>query len=328
MEMASKALYNSLRISVLQDPGIVADDWQIEDYRMLPLEGLFRRLEDHEIFLDRASFMAYADEHDSPEELLAALISEDQADTEESDRIYLLIFEIWRKLVPEKQSVSLICDELDYQIFLFDEERLERREPLEDALAAFYSTLVENLDSGLSEKEIFLAISEYCAHDLPSFLYDYISDLLDQREHSFASELLEQFYPFVPDKLWFDFLCARIVGINNTRQASQRIRMIIQETQRSSYLALNFEILTYLSHGIDIELFREVAHLILLQVESEEDLQDLFSTTADFFESYGDKNGQKQIGELLANRKDKSLDGSLVDADPDIEAFKKVLQIT
>lgn len=325
MEMTLKALYNSLRISALQNPHLSAEPWQIEDYRTLSLAEMFERLGEKEIFLDRSSFLAYANEYDSPEELLEAVISEEQAETEESDQIYLLFFELWRRLVPEKQSLSLICDELDYQIFLFDSETLDRRDSLEDALASFYSILVENLDNGLSQKDVFITVAEYCANDVSSFLYDYISELVELKEYVYATELLEQFYPFVPDRFWFDFLHARLAGVHNIRQANLRIRKLVQEMQKEPQLALNFDILSYLSQGVDIELFREIVIQSLPQIESEDDLCDLFRLSADFFESAGNRSSQKQLEELLERREGRDQNEVVAPSDSDIKTLKGLL---
>src|SRR5207253_733099 len=119
MDIAQKALYNSLRMSFLQDTEIFVEPWKIEDYRMLSFEELFLRLHKREIFVDKSTFISYANEFDTPEEL-AEWLAESEVATEDFDQIYLLIFELWRRLIPEKPSVSILCDELDYQIYNFD----------------------------------------------------------------------------------------------------------------------------------------------------------------------------------------------------------------
>ncbi len=307
MKVASKALYNSLRISAWQDPDISVEAWQIEDWRALAQEELFKRLGDYGLVWDRATFISYANEYDSPEELVEDLIEQEEDELEEGgvqkqDCLYLLIFELWRRLVPEKQSLSLVCDELDEQIFAYDRATLERREPLEDALSSFYTLLQESLDNGLSHEEVFSAVVEYCANDIPSFLYDYMSELLDQHENSYAEELLEQFYPFMPEKCWFDLLLARLVAVHSTRQAALRIRQIFLDHLPNPDINLNFEILAYLSHGADIEFFKEVALHTIGLIDAEEDVVELLHVTHEFFGSYGRADIQRELERLMQRR--------------------------
>src|SRR5581483_1928170 len=100
MESTQKAIYNSLRMSWLQDKTIMIEPWKVEDLRPLSLDVLFSRLQKKEIFLDRASFVSYADQFDSPEELSEWLRESVNLEEEEADEIFLLVFELWRRLVP------------------------------------------------------------------------------------------------------------------------------------------------------------------------------------------------------------------------------------
>ena len=49
-----------------------------------------------------------------------ALVEDENAKRE--DRVYLLIFELWRRLASHKPSLSIFCDELDYIISRFEED--------------------------------------------------------------------------------------------------------------------------------------------------------------------------------------------------------------
>src|SRR5690606_18870981 len=130
------------------------------------------------IQIDRQSFFHFADSCDTPEELTDLLLP-DAAAEKQRDSVYLILFKLWRRLVPKKQSLSVFCEELDHQIFLYDMGELSSDEPIQDALANLLEILDENADSGVDPQEVLQAITEYCAHDLESFILDYISDLLD-----------------------------------------------------------------------------------------------------------------------------------------------------
>ena len=86
MEMNRKALYNSLRMNWVLDPTIDVEAWQVEDYRSMPIDGLFERLEDMDIRMDKGSFIAFAGSMDTPEELAETLALEDDADEKLSTR--------------------------------------------------------------------------------------------------------------------------------------------------------------------------------------------------------------------------------------------------
>ena len=68
-----------------------------------------------------------------------------------------MIFELWRRLVPEKQTVSLIADEVDYQISAYDLGELERMELLDVAFKIEKESqsahrLIENILSSVAGK--------------------------------------------------------------------------------------------------------------------------------------------------------------------------------
>ena len=109
--LQTKALYNLLRLNASEDPSLKADSWALEDLRALPMEELFSRLKPFQVQFDRRAFTQFSEQCDTPEDLCDILLPDD-ADDESSDPFYLLIFELWRRLIPEKQSLSIFCDEL------------------------------------------------------------------------------------------------------------------------------------------------------------------------------------------------------------------------
>src|SRR4051812_28437996 len=114
ISLEKKALYNLLRMHWLNNPNVKVEAWQIEDYRNLTLKILFDRLRQFSIHLDSESFIAYAEECETPEELAESFIGDRHLSIEQEDLIYLLVFELWRRLVTHKLSLSIFCNDLDH----------------------------------------------------------------------------------------------------------------------------------------------------------------------------------------------------------------------
>lgn len=281
MDISPKALYNSLRMSFLQNPTFAPDRWKVEDYRQISQEDLFLRLQAFDLTLDRHTFLAFADEYDSPEELFDHLVSDKEELGEEQDALYLLIFELWRRLAAEKKSISIICDELDHQIFIYDQGQMTSVEALEDALAAFHTALEENVDTGMSRDQVFDAVSEYLANDFQLFMIDYISDLIEHQEYAYSEELLEQFYPFMPEKKWFDLFHARIIGSQDIRKGHELLAKIFRKELAEPDLQFNLDILSYLASLPDYELFGHVVTRSIGLVQDEEELLELIHIASD-----------------------------------------------
>lgn len=335
MDISPKALYNSLRMSFLQNPTFSVERWKVEDYRDLALEELFLRLQQYDLILDTKSFLAFADEYDSPEELCDHLsadqelldqVEPNQQQNQLQDQLYLLIFELWRRLANEKQSISIICDELDHQIFLYDQGHVTSDEALEDSLSSFHAALEENVDQGLSRDEVFEAVSEYLANDVQSFLIDYLSDLIAHQDYSYAEELLEQYYPYMPEKKWFDLIHARIIGVKDIRKGHELLAKIFHHESASPDLQFNFDVLSYLVSLPDFELFRHVAIRSLPLIQDEEEFQELLHISGDIFHSLDLHEKGDALHAVCEKRKVHALSGHFSKSDPDLIFFDKMLR--
>ncbi len=200
MELKGKALYNLLRINWLEDPSIGVQPWQVEDYRVLSTADLFSKLEKLKIPLNEESFLLYVESSDSPEELVECLCLDDE-DLEISDQSYLLLFELWRRLIPEKESLSIFCDELDRLIELYDKGSSQEDEQLQKALSDLEDVLDETVDAGASAPEAFENVTQHCAHDLEAFINDYISFQLESNNDVYASKLLDAFSEYMTEEV-------------------------------------------------------------------------------------------------------------------------------
>lgn len=331
MEIAPKALYNSLRMSFLQSPTRDHESWKVEDYRKLSSEELFERLALQEIVLDKPSFIAYCDEHDSPEELFETIMHESEECDGESvgekrDQIYLLLFELWRRLVPEKQSISIICDELDYQIFLYDSSADRSEESLVDAISSLYTAIEENIDRGLAAPDVYAAICEYLANDFQTFLIDYLSDLVERGEYLYAGELLEQFYTIMPDKKWFDLINCRLIAASDIHRGHKALAKVYEAYLDAPDLQFNLDILSYLVNLPDIDLFCHVAQASIELIESEEDLQEFISISSEFYRNFGNIEAASMLSNLLEKREHDAKVEQIQQSDPDLLAIRDLLK--
>ncbi len=300
MEITTKALYNALRLHAIDEPQAEIDSWKTQDLRLSDISALFDQLKKKGICVDRQTFIAYANEYDTPEELVEAIIPEELDESEDRDYVYLIVFELWRRFVPEKQSISLITDELDYQIYLYDNEALESFEPLDDAIACLYEVLEENADLGVAPKDAFAAILEYSAHDIFTFLYDYISELIELEQYVYAQDLVERFFPFIEDKKWFEFLHAQLIAVKEPKACLADIKKIAQENQKDSDIQLFLDMLAFLCKFHSKELFCQIAKDVLKQDLDEDDLQEFLFLSKEFFSVHTMQEHELKVEEIEA----------------------------
>lgn len=297
--LQTKALYNLLRLNAAEDPTLKADPWALEDLRALPIDDLFSRLKKYKIELDKRAFLHFSEQCDTPEELTDLLLH-DEATENTRDPFYLAVFELWRRLIPEKQSLSIFCDELDHRIALYDQGNLDNDEPIQEALANLLEVFDENADSGADPEEILIAISDYCAHDLESFLYDYISDLFDSGNSLYASELIEGFSLYATEPLWFDFLRVRLLAFTDIGDANLAMHRLLESELD---VPLLLEILRFLSTNGEHELFKVAMKKILPLLTSQEELIDVIRWAADFYRRLDEDDKEKKVQKILGVRK-------------------------
>jgi hypothetical protein len=315
----TKALYNLLRFNLDEDPSIPHEPWAVENLRTLPIEELFFRLAEKGISLDRERFLHFGENCDTPEELTDLLLT-DASDSALHDPVYLLVFELWRRLLPQKPSLSIFCDELDHLIELYDRAELESDEPLQDALANLQEIFDENADSGAPPREVFSSIEEYCAHDIEDFLYDFIADLFECGNTLYASELIEGFSPYVPEPLWFEILNARLLAISDIAAAN---RLVAQLLKKELDLPVLLEVLRFLATAGDRGLFVAAAKKAISRLETEEEFRELLTIVSDFYRLLDLDELEQAVQKFMKQRKSPS--EALDPADPDLRAFAQMI---
>jgi len=315
MELRGRALYNLLRISWLENPKVRVKSWQVEDYRCLSIDQLLSKLKELGIVLDQKSFEVYAENCESPEDLVEYL-SADEEDADKQDAAYLVLFELWRRLLPYKQSLSVFCDELDELIERYDQEGLNEEEVLQKNLKDLEDILDETADLSGSAEKIFEDLSQFCAHDLHGFLYDYISDQIEIGEETYASELINAFYEFLPDKKWFDLLKARLFASMDMEELNPVAERLFDQLLDHSDLDLLFEVAKCFACRSDIPLFMQAAHRAISLIKTEEQLQELLALVAEHYRYLDRDEEEKSIRELIQKRKGKDFESLLDPLDP------------
>lgn len=323
-----RALYNLLRMNWLNEPTLAVEPWQVEDYRSLPLTALFQRLEELKIHLDRQSFMTYADECDSPEDLTDHLTADRNFSTTEEDKIYLVLFELWRRIMSEKPSLSIICNELDYQIYLYDHQQLENPLALQDALTHFVHILDENADQGIPPQEVLKLISIYCANDIEAFLFDFISEQIDEESEAYAQDLFDDVETYVGNNKWFKLLRLRLSEHIQSKIAQKLIEEIIEEHLSDQDLDYNFEFLSLLMEKGNYPMFRSIVKQTLSLLKNEEDFQDLVSIAIDYYHLLDEDRQAKNLNAILEKRAAFPKDQPLHPRDEDLAAFTELFNST
>lgn len=325
MELERRALYNALRMNWLLDPSTEVEPWQVEDYRVMSFEMIFDRLKEKGITLDRAHFVAMAEDHLTPEELTEELLDETDADAKEQDQIYLLVFELWRRLVPEKPCLSVFCDELDYQIHLYDKGQVSSVESIQDVLANLEVILDENADEGADPVVIFESICSGCANDIETFLYDFIAEQIDNENYSYASDLLDGFGDYVKDVKWFDFLRTRLTAANDAKGANHLISQLAEEAAEENDIEYNLEILAFMVEAGERQVFTMLVNRTVPLLETEEDFFDLLTICADFFHRLDLEQIENKLQRLVASRNKNHFDKDMDLNDPQIAELLKII---
>jgi len=324
MQFKGKVYYNLLRACQGSVPG--CKDWEMLDYRALKEEELFSRLKKEGVALTPQSYRNSAEVSSSPEELAEMLVG-GEGNEERREKVYLLLFELWRRLCSEQPSVSIFCDELDYQISCYGEKG-ENGEVVEQLLEQLENILDETQEEGVSSEEIFEIVASGCAEDLERFIYVYAADQIDCGNEVLASELIDGFYPYLREKCWLDFLRCRLVALVDPKEGTLMWQHLLDKLQEEPDLDLLSEMLYSLIYHEEVPLFYAVFELAETLLESEEDFQVLLQIVGEYFSVLDKEEEEKKILAILAKRSFFQKDRQLSIDDGDLQEVKKVLSLS
>lgn len=297
MPFLGKALYN---LYFLQGQEEYAH------YSTLSEEELFTRLEKFDFHLDKESFIYFAADTESPEEMFELLTT----DREKEQEIYLILFELWKRILPEKKSISLFCDELDHLIHQYDMNHLVYDELLQEKIFLLQDILDANVDSGENPKKIFSAISDYLAHDLESFIYDYIYEQIELERDTLASEILDGFYPYIQEKLWFDYLRLRLFFHTPSEELATFFSHFVESLIAKPDLELFFELLMFLLDKDCLQLTGSIFRFVAGKIETNGHLKELLTIGSRFYKLSQNleasklfEEGKNELKDLPPNKK-------------------------
>ena len=298
MPLEPRAYYNLLKYQFLQNPQTKEETeaWQVENLRVLSLEKLLDKLKKLGVEFDKSSFLECAENYATIEDLTFDLFKKQ----DQIDQIYLMLFELWRRFLPEKASLSIFCDELDRLIYLYDKEDLENDENLQDALASLLDILDENLDLGADAKKLFKSVTRYLGHDIEIFLYNYIFDQIEAGNDLYAEELIEGFYLFIKITNWFDFLRIKISAKQDIVEANFILKNLAKELKNKPDLDLQIEILKFMIEAGDPALFLELAKNTLPLIKEEADFLELIEIVSDYYRRLDLEQKEKTLQKLLS----------------------------
>lgn len=319
MRMQVKALCNLLR---RQGGSVHAEPWQVEDYRALSIEELLQRLGSWGVALTQESFLLQAEPLDTPEELANVVCSEEES----KEPVYLLLFELWRRLLPEKESISIFCDALDDLIGKFEKNPQAYASALQKKIDDLHMILEESHDAGGSPHDIFAAVASYSSYDLEMFLHDYIADQIDAGHAVNAADMIDDFYPYINDPIWLDLLRARLLAVKDPHEANLLFKTILDAAEEYPDLDLLLEMASFLIHHGDPHLFHETIQKAFQLLRTEEDFQELIAIMADYYGTLDMAKEEKALQSLFAKRAKQPLAQNLNKEDPDVVSLATFLQ--
>ncbi len=218
------------------------------------------------------------------------------------------------------------CNELDELIQLYEERALASYEPIEDVLSHLLLILQEQCDEGNDPQKTFAELVLCCSHPLETFLYNFISDVVDMKNTTYALELLDDFSPYVRDKDWFSFLRLRLLAEQEPDSIVEQLDPLLRKAKKNSDLELHLEILSFMVQNGNRATFRKEAKTLLPLIKKEEHFQDLLCISSDFFHCIDEEEKEKIVETLLQKREGFSLTKPFWHNDHDAISFLKLMK--
>lgn len=322
MTFLGRAYYNLLRFDLAEEH-IEPKNWEKRDYRSVKISELFEDLKKLDIDIDPDDYLNLSETCDSPEDLVEQLVKEEKSD-ECIQQIYLIIFELWRRLCKEKQSLSIFCDELDLQCQKFEEGE-ENIEILLVMLSELENILDESVDEGESPKEIFKVVSAYLAHNLEDVIYEFASYLIDEGNDLNASEIIDGYYEYISNRVWFDFLRIRLVALADPKEAGAMMQYLLDYLHEAPDLELIFEVLRFLTYTEEVPLFYHVFELAIHLLDNERHFKELLVISMNYLNSLDCESEEETIKSILKKRENLAEDSVVKLDDEDLQKVVEVI---
>jgi hypothetical protein len=325
MDFQGRAFYNLLRFNSIEDPAIRNyEKWQVEDYRSLTDQDLFLRLKKLGLALDLEAFLEIAKNFETPE-LLSEYLTPDETEVEMIDKIYLPLFELWRRFKKDCRSLSIFADELDLWMQVYDGQKEDVDDIIHSYLFELENFLDEAADAGKDPKEVFAYISSFFAHDIENFVYDFVYDLVEKESLVSASELIDAFIPYVKRETWFEYLRLRIFSRQDVEQFSFLVHRFAEKVLEMKDFELLLEVLDLMIDDSLIDLFFEFFRQGLSLITNSNQLKEMALILKDFYDSIEDHRKSQFVQSYLTVIAKKDFSKKLSKNDPLIEELSKLI---
>ena len=314
MFLHRRAIYNMI---YLPDAPEVKNfkGWQKENYRCLKDTELLKRLGINGLSIPNLdTFQQVATDYASPDEMADELAPEE-------DQIYLLLFELWRRHLPEQRCPSVFCDELDFQIAHFERGDLSLQEELKEIVDYLLQIFDDHVDEGADPHAVYRAFQEYCAHNLDQFLYNYVATQIDSGNIEYAYDLIDGFYRYVSEPLFFEFQLARVAILQDPESGTLFLEKLIRKVKR---LDLAEEILLYLAQERNHPLFCQLVLKTLPLLEDEGNFCELLDLCIVHFDRI--QIDSSDFKKLFDKHAKKNPDSELDPKDADVKEVKKLIK--
>ena len=196
----------------------------------------------------------------------------------------------------------MLCDQIDQLIYSYDTGETEAEEHLQNALVILEDVLDDSSDTQGSSQEIFKILSSFCAHDLERFIFDFISDQIEEGNLAYASELIDAFEEYVEEKRRFEFLRARVIMHADVQEGNLVLERILDVLTEEPDLELLLTIAESLVRRGDIRLFMLSIRLSVALIKSEEQFQEILRLVAEYFRCLDREEEERSVLQFLQAR--------------------------
>jgi uncharacterized protein YlzI (FlbEa/FlbD family) len=141
-----------------------------------------------------------------------------------------------------------------------------------------------------------------------------------------GSEIIEDFYPYIQKKEWFDFLQLRLLANTDPDEGDKMLDRLIEEIEEHPDFELLLETARFLVHRGDIAHFIKVVKEMRRLIETEEDFQELLAISCEFYRLLDREEESEKMGEMLKKRHFFPLEKEVAPNDPHFEAFFKLFE--
>lgn len=233
-------------------------------WREQSTQFLFDQLHNLGIDLDKSHFLAWARESDSPEDLLNLLAPDNEDEEKDSlymDHLYLILFELWRRFVPERRSLSIVADDIDQTICMYDarggECSIEEENSFASKMVGYFSEYVRILEASLEqfkgcspeEKEdvlmegftspeaaIFGMSQPFFAHDIARSFFDFVVEYASSEIAHELLSIIDRIAPFIMPQNFLPAMRVHALWYEDEARAVQQAREFSRELFSKRYV--------------------------------------------------------------------------------------------